>query len=82
MTGRRDPVRDMEAARAIARQAAALADCAAALERAANALDSGLTYDICADDIREALAALGTLCGRQAREDVLTEIFSRFCVGK
>ena len=65
-----------------ARQAAALADCAAALERAADALDSGLTYDICADDIREALAALGTLCGRQAQEDVLTEIFSRFCVGK
>ena len=66
----------------LTRQAAALADCAAALERAANALDSGLTYDICADDIREALAALGTLCGRQAREDVLTEICSRFCVGK
>jgi tRNA modification GTPase len=65
-----------------ARQAATLMDCAAALERADAALSAGLTYDICADDIREALAALGTLCGRQVQEDVLTEIFSRFCVGK
>ncbi|MCQ2429616.1 MAG: tRNA uridine-5-carboxymethylaminomethyl(34) synthesis GTPase MnmE [Clostridia bacterium] len=65
-----------------ARQAAELASCASALARASANLRAGLTYDICADDIREAMSALGSLCGRTAREDVINEIFSRFCVGK
>ena len=26
--------------------------------------------------------ALGDVCGRNVREDVISEIFSRFCVGK
>ena len=43
---------------------------------------AGLPYDICADDIRAAMGELGGLCGREMREDVLSEIFSRFCVGK
>lgn len=65
-----------------ARQAASLNEAAAALTRAAALLDAGVTYDVIAEDVRDALAALGTLCGREIREDVLTEIFSRFCVGK
>ena len=65
-----------------ARQASELTVCAAALSRAADNLAVGLTYDICADDVREAMSALGSLCGRSAREDVINEIFSRFCVGK
>ena len=65
-----------------ARQAAALRESAACLGMAAENLDAGLPYDICADDIRAAMAALGSLCGRETSEDVLTEIFSRFCVGK
>ncbi|MBR5124994.1 MAG: tRNA uridine-5-carboxymethylaminomethyl(34) synthesis GTPase MnmE [Clostridia bacterium] len=65
-----------------ARQAAALRESAACLKTAARNLDVGLPYDICADDIRAAMAELGSLCGRETREDVVTEIFSRFCVGK
>ena len=65
-----------------ARQASELTVCAAALSRAADNLAVGLTYDICADDVREAMSSLGSLCGRSAREDVINEIFSRFCVGK
>lgn len=65
-----------------ARQASELTQCAAALSRAAENLSVGLTYDICADDVREAMSSLGSLCGRTAREDVINEIFSRFCVGK
>ena len=65
-----------------ARQAAALRESASCLGMAAENLDAGLPYDICADDIRAAMAALGSLCGRETSEDVLTEIFSRFCVGK
>ena len=65
-----------------ARQAAALREAAACLRVASANLDAGLPYDICADDIRAAMAELGSLCGRETREDVVTEIFSRFCVGK
>ncbi len=65
-----------------ARQAAALSGCADALRRAAGSLAAGLTADICAEDVREALDALGDVCGRNVREDVVSEIFSRFCVGK
>ena len=65
-----------------ARQAAALRDTAACLSAALDNLDAGLPYDICADDIRAAMGELGMLCGRETGEDVITEIFSRFCVGK
>ncbi len=65
-----------------ARQAAALRETAAFLHTAAENLDAGLPYDICADDIRAAMGEMGSLCGREMREEVLSEIFSRFCVGK
>ena len=65
-----------------ARQAAALRETVSCLRTAAENLDAGLPYDICADDIRAAMSELGGLCGREMGEDVLTEIFSRFCVGK
>ena len=65
-----------------ARQAAALRECAACLRVAADNLAAGLPYDISADDIRAAMGELGGLCGRELREDVISEIFSRFCVGK
>ena len=65
-----------------ARQAASLRESAACLKAAAANLDAGLPYDICADDIRAAMSELGSLCGRETREEVVTEIFSRFCVGK
>ncbi len=65
-----------------ARQAAALREAAEALHTAAANLAAGLPYDICADDLRAALSALGALSGHEMGEDVLSEIFSRFCVGK
>jgi tRNA modification GTPase len=65
-----------------ARQAAALRETAAYLRTALENLDAGLPYDICAGDVRAAMGELGMLCGREMREEVLDEIFSRFCVGK
>ena len=65
-----------------ARQAAVLRETAACLRAAVENLDAGLPYDICADDVRAAMGELGSLCGREMREDVITEIFARFCVGK
>ena len=65
-----------------ARQAAALRETAACLHAAAAGLETGLPYDICADDVRAAMGELGGLCGRDMGEEILDEIFSRFCVGK
>jgi tRNA modification GTPase len=65
-----------------ARQAAALRETAACIATALENLDAGLPYDICAGDVRAAMGELGMLCGREMRQEVLDEIFSRFCVGK
>ena len=64
------------------RQAEAASRAAAALERASNALTAGFTPDAVLTDVEEALAALGELTGRTVREDIVTRIFERFCVGK
>lgn len=50
--------------------------------RAKEALDSGFTPDAVLTDAEEALDALGELTGRTAKEEIVSRIFSRFCVGK
>ena len=53
-----------------------------AVRRALEALECGLTPDAVLTDAEEALDALGELTGRTAREEIVSRIFSRFCVGK
>ncbi|MDO4316268.1 MAG: tRNA uridine-5-carboxymethylaminomethyl(34) synthesis GTPase MnmE [Oscillospiraceae bacterium] len=53
-----------------------------AVRRAAGALAAGLTPDAVLTDVEEALDALGELTGRTAKEEIVSRIFSRFCVGK
>lgn len=54
-----------------------------ASESLAHALEnSGMTPDALLSDIEEAINALGELTGETASESILSEIFSRFCVGK
>lgn len=65
-----------------ARQNAALKRAKEALGDAVNLLESELPYDICAESIRASMDAIAELCGREVREDVISEIFSKFCVGK
>lgn len=65
-----------------ARQAEAAARALVALDRAEKALEGGVTPDALLTDVEEAMAALGELTGRTAREDVTGRIFERFCVGK
>ena len=53
-----------------------------ALRRAAQALESGFTPDAALTDVEEALDAIGELTGRTAKDELVSRIFSRFCVGK
>ena len=65
-----------------ARQQEAAQRAREAVRRALEALESGLTPDAVLTDAEEALDALGELTGRTAREEIVQQIFSRFCVGK
>lgn len=53
-----------------------------AVHRARAALEEGMTPDAVLTDAEEALEAIGELTGRTAREEIVSRIFSRFCVGK
>ena len=65
-----------------ARQQEAVSRAAEAVSRARQALDARLTPDAILTDVEEALSALGELTGKTAREDMVSRIFERFCVGK
>ncbi|UBM60105.1 tRNA uridine-5-carboxymethylaminomethyl(34) synthesis GTPase MnmE [Marinilongibacter aquaticus] len=54
----------------------------AALEEVLNGLNMGITGDFLAQDIRLALHHLGELTGTITTDDLLKNIFGRFCIGK
>ncbi len=60
----------------------ALSSTRKALDQVKVAIGEGLTGDLLATDIREALFYLGSITGEITVEDVLGSIFSRFCIGK
>lgn len=64
-----------------ARQSAAIKKAKDCVENALRALDH-YTQDIAGLDIEAALSALGEIDGRRVTEEVVSQIFSRFCVGK
>ena len=45
-------------------------------------LNATLPFEIVADDLRVSYVALGEIIGETYNEDILDEIFSKFCVGK
>jgi len=53
-----------------------------ALTRVLNGLDIGITGDFLAMDIRQSLHHLGEITGQITSEDLLANIFSKFCIGK
>jgi len=59
------------------------------LDRAVGALDqvrvgteAGMPLDLVALDVQDALGALGEITGEVTTAEVLTHMFSNFCVGK
>ena len=60
----------------------ALMDAQIALARVEDGLASGIPTDLVAQDIREALYHLGSIVGEINTEEILGNIFGRFCIGK
>lgn len=60
----------------------ALLKTAEALETAKNGLETGITGDFIAMDIRQAMHWLGSITGDISEDDLLANIFKNFCIGK
>lgn len=71
-----------ESAVANARQEEALRRAERHLEAALDTYRSGLGSDLISIDIRAAWVVLGEITGESVGEDLLDQIFSRFCIGK
>ena len=64
------------------RQRTAVSECEAGLRAALSSIESGLDEQMIVVDLYSAANALGVLTGAITREDVLSEIFGKFCIGK
>lgn len=60
----------------------ALRKTATSLEKAKSNLETGVTADFVAMDIRQAMYDLGRITMSISEDDLLANIFSRFCIGK
>ncbi len=65
-----------------ARQYAALNNSVRLLQAALNDMRNGMSLDACCVGIECAMSALGELDGREIGEEIVSQIFSKFCVGK
>lgn len=65
-----------------ARQYAALKGAEEALQASLGDLKANTPLDLCCIGIEQALTSLGEVDGRELGEEIVGEIFSKFCVGK
>lgn len=64
------------------RHAAAVERALAALQRTHELLAAGMPLDVASVELRSAADALRAITGEMGAEDVLDELFRRFCIGK
>ncbi|MGV3761176.1 tRNA uridine-5-carboxymethylaminomethyl(34) synthesis GTPase MnmE [Parapedobacter sp.] len=64
------------------RHVEALQKTAESLEKVLGGIDNPVTSDFLAMDIRQALHHLGEITGSVSTDDLLDNIFSKFCIGK
>lgn len=60
----------------------ALKNALAAITRVSDGMESGLSSDFLAQDIRECMHYLGEITGQISTDEILGNIFSKFCIGK
>ena len=78
----RDPVPTDTPTVTHARHKHALVAASDSLKAALITLERGLPLDFLSIDLHAALIALGAVTGETTPDDIITEIFSRFCIGK
>ncbi len=64
------------------RHQALLREAEEALLRVKDSLEAGLPEDFFTIDLNEAYRSLGLIIGEEAEEDLINEIFGKFCLGK
>ncbi len=64
------------------RQKLAAENALAALQQARASLESGVGEELFAVDLTQTLTALGEIVGETTPDDMLNQIFSKFCIGK
>lgn len=64
------------------RQAEELKKASLSLKNVMNSIDDGMPEDFFSIDLMSAYEALGRIIGEDVDDDLVTEIFSKFCMGK
>lgn len=64
------------------RQRSCVIKAANAVENALSAAESGVTPDVIGVELEYALSAICELSGKSVSDEVISEVFKRFCVGK
>jgi tRNA modification GTPase len=65
-----------------ARQADAISRSLDSVNQAIDAINASITPDAVLGELESALAVIGEITGKTMREDIVSRIFERFCVGK
>ena len=65
-----------------ARQHATLTRCLDHIQAAIESLEIGFAQDAVSGDVERAIGAISELDGRSVSEEIVSDIFSKFCVGK
>ena len=65
-----------------ARQKAALEDAYQSLLHVKESMEAGMPEDFYSIDLMDAYEELGSIIGETTGEDLINEIFSKFCMGK
>lgn len=60
----------------------AIADTISSLDCVIESIDNGMTEDFLTIDLMNAYEYMGTIIGEQVGDDLVNEIFSKFCMGK
>ena len=65
-----------------ARQKSALSDALESMRKVTESIDAGMPEDFYSIDLMDAYESLGSITGESVGEDLVNEIFSKFCMGK
>ena len=65
-----------------ARQYASISEAEKYLSKALDDMRAGVSLDACCVEVEAAMQSLGEVDGRDISEEIVSDIFSRFCVGK